>query len=995
MLHREILLALTVILSAVFSGNAFGQFKQGDIYHGFKLLKKEFVKEVNAECYYFEHVKSGARLLKIADDDPNKTFSIAFKTIPQSDGGTPHIMEHSVLNGSKNFPVKSPFDVLAKGSLHTFLNAMTGSDITIYPIASMNDKDYFNLMHVYLDAVLNPNVLRDKRIFEQEGWHYEEDSLAAPVKYNGVVFNEMKGAFSSATRELSYIVYKNLFPDNSYRFSSGGYPSAIPKLTYKKFIEFYNRFYHPSNSYIFLYGNADLNKELEFIDSEYLSHYNKIDVNAVIPVQKPFREMKEVHGYYSVTEGSDTKGQTYLSFSFVAGLNTDRPLVMALDILADVLVNQESAPLRLALQKAGIGKEVSASTDNIKQNVFEITVQNANPGDKEKFRDIVLNTLKNAAENGFDTLAVEGTLNRMEFRLREGNDAQKGLSYNFNAVTGWFFADDPFLSLEYENTLSKLKAELKDNYLGKIVKTYMIDNPHKLLVTLEPEPGLEKEKNEKAEKELADYKASLSGSQAEEIVRNTAALKEYQKEEDSPEALATIPLLSLKDINPKAEWYSLKEKKVDDIPVLAHNEFTNGVVYAKLYFDMGVLPDSLVPYASLLSEVLGSMNTEKYSYGDLEKELNINTGGFTTYLNGYSKYKIDSSLIPKFVVSSKATGDKVLKMFGLLDEIVNKTQYADKERVKDILKRLQSRVEANVMRNGYGFAEKRLVSYFSKQGMFEEMISGISYYRFVTNLEKNYDKNSDEIINNIRKTAELLFNKDNCLATVTCADADMPIYTKGLESFARKLENEKYVPQTWNFDIKKKNEGFLTASKVQYVLEGYNYKKLGYEWSGKMMVLSQILSRDWLQNQVRVMGGAYGSWASFSPSGIAYFASYRDPNLKGTLDNYSNAVGYLEKFEAIDKAMTRYIIGTVSQLDRPLTPSSKGDLAVKRYLENISQNDIQKIRNEVLATSAGDIRAMSKFVFDVLNEKTICVYGNEDKIRSEKDLFKNVVTLKP
>ncbi len=387
MLNRKIFLIVIGLLFSLFTVNSFAQFNQGDVYHGFKLLKKEFVKEVNAECYYFVHVKSGARLLKIAADDPNKTFSIAFKTVPQSDCGTPHIMEHSVLNGSKNFPVKSPFDVLAKGSLHTFLNAMTGSDMTIYPVASMNDKDYFNLMHVYLDAVFNPLVIHDKRIFEQEGWHYEEDSINSPIQYNGVVYNEMKGAFSSATRELNYDVYKNLFPDNSYGYSSGGYPMAIPKLTYENFVKFYKRFYHPSNSYIYLYGNADLDKELKFIDSDYLSSYNKIDVNSEIPLQKPFKEMKEVTNYYSVTEGSDINNQTYLSLSFVIGLNTDRALVMSLNMLSDLLVNQESAPIRLALQKAGIGKEVSAGVDDIEQNVFEITVHNANPTDKDKFKE--------------------------------------------------------------------------------------------------------------------------------------------------------------------------------------------------------------------------------------------------------------------------------------------------------------------------------------------------------------------------------------------------------------------------------------------------------------------------------------------------------------------------------------------------------------------------------------------------------------------------------
>jgi len=993
MLNKNIFLKFTGILLVLLTLNSFAQFKQDNVYHGFKLLKEEFVKEVNAKCYYFVHVKSGARLLKIAADDPNKTFSIAFKTVPQSDCGTPHIIEHSVLNGSKNFPVKSPFDVLAKGSLNTFLNAMTGSDITIYPVASMNDKDYFNLMHVYLDAVFNPLMLQDKRIFEQEGWHYEEDSVESPVQYNGVVYSEMKGAFSSPTRELYYNVGKYLFPDNCYRYSSGGYPMTIPHLTYEQFIKFYKQFYHPSNSYIFLYGNADLDKELKFIDSEYLSNYNKIDVNSDIPLQKPFKKMKDVTDYYSVTEGSNTANQTYLSLSFVIGLNTDRSLVMALNMLSDLLVNQESAPVRLALQKAGIGKDVSAWVDDIEQNVFNITVQNANPADKEKFKEIVFNTLKDVAKNGLDSLSVQGALNRTEFNLREGNDAQKGLSYNFKIIPTWFFENDPFPGLEYEKSLAKLKSGINKNYLGDIIKKDMIGNSHSLLITLIPKPGLERINVEKIEKELSDYKASLSKQQVKEVVENTKALKAYQKKEDSPEALAKIPLLSLKDINPEAQWYSLDKQTVDDIPVLAHNEFTNGVVYTKLNFDMRVLPEDLVPYAALLSEVMGSMNTEDYSYSDLEKQLNINTGGFNTYLSCYVKDMNDSSLIPKFIVSSKAMNDKLGKMFDLISEIINKTKYADKDRLKEVLLRDQSRIEANTKSNGYHYAQTRLTSYISNQGMFNELTNGISYYRFISGLTKNFDSKSDEIINNLTRTAKLLFTKGNCIASVTCAKDDMPVYLKDFGRYADNLVKGNSGYNEWKFDLEKKNEGFITASKVQYVIAGFDYKKLGFNWSGKYYVLNQVLSTDYLQNHLRVLGGAYGGWASFSPTGLAYFASYRDPHLKETLTNYDSTVNYLKNFSVDDKAMTRYIIGTISGLDRPLTPASKGDLAVRRYLQGETKQYVQKIRDEVLATTSSDIKSMSKLVENVIAKKAYCVYGNEDKIKSEKDLFKDVVPL--
>jgi presequence protease len=996
--RKNFILYFSLIL-VILNANLFGQYNEGEVYHGFKLLEKRFIKEVNSDGYYFEHIKSGAKLFKLAAKDQNKTFSIAFKTLPQSDYGTPHIIEHSVLNGSTNFPVKSPFDVLEKGSLQTFLNAFTGSDFTMYPAASMNDKDYFNLMHIYLDAVFNPLIAKDKRIFKQEGWHYELENKDSAISYKGVVYNEMKGAFSTPTRELNYQMFKNLFPDNSYKFSSGGYPSTIPKLKYEDFLDYYKRFYHPSNSYIFLYGDADLDKELSFIDSAYLSSYEKKNPNSDIPLQKPFSEMKEINAFYSASEGSSTENQTYLNFSFVAGLNTDKELVMALDILSDVLVNQESAPLRLALKEAGIGKDVSANTDNIEQNVFSINVQNANPGDKEKFKNIVFNTLAEVVKNGLDKQAVEGAINRMEFGLREGNDAQKGVNYGFNMLSGWFFASNPFIGLEYEKPLAELKTGITKKYLEDIIKKYMLDNQHKLLITLEPKPGLEKENNEKIDGELKAYKSSLSESDIQKLTNDTKELIDFQKREDSPEALAKIPLLSIKDINPKAEWYDLDEKKCENIPVLFHNEYTNGVTYLKIFFNIKALPSDLIPYAALLAEAMGSMNTEHYSYGDLDKVLNINTGGFSTYLTSYLKNMDDANLLPKFVVSSKVMNDKIDKVFELAAEVITKTKYADKERLKEVLLRYQSRLESNIKSNGFGYTQTRLSSYFTKQGMFSELTNGIDYYRFISNLANNYDSKYEEISANLLKIEKLLINTDNMIISITCNKTEVPECLKNIEKFSSLIPTSSKSSikepdhSDWNISLDRKNEGFLTSSKVQYVLEGYDYKKLGYKWTGKLRVLSQILSTDYLQTQLRVVGGAYGGWSSFSASGLVFLGSYRDPNLKKTLDNYNGIPEYLSKFEVDENAMTRYIIGTVAQIDKPSTPSQRGDIATRYYFQETTAKDEQQFRDEVLSTSQQDIRSMKKLMEDILAKKIFCVYGNEDKINAEKEVFNKIEKL--
>jgi len=969
------------------------KFQAGEKYHGFILVEKKFVEEVNADCLLFKHDKSGARLLKIAAEDPNKLFNIAFKTTPDTDYGTPHIMEHSVLNGSKNFPVKSPFDVLLKGSLNTFLNAMTGSDITTYPVASMNDKDYFNLMHVYLDAVFNPLIYSDPKILQQEGWHHELESKDADVVYKGVVYNEMKGAYSSPTRELGYQINKLLFPDNTYGVSSGGYPTEITKLTQEYFVNFHKKYYHPGNSYIMLYGDADLDKELAFIDAEYLANYELSTAKVEIPLQKPFAEMKEAEKTYAVPDGAPTADQTFLSLTIVAGQSTDRALAMSFDVLTEALVNHESAPVRLALQEAGIGKDVRASFSESKQNTFQITVQNANPEDKDLFKETVFTAMKKAADEGFDKTMVEGILNRMEFNLKEGNTPQKGMMYLFQSYQSWFFADDPFLGLEFNTPLAEAKKALESNVLEGLINEYLVDNPHAVLMVLKPEPGLQAKIDEASNAELKAFQKSLSDEDKEKLIADTKALIEHQKREDTPEALATIPMLGLADISPEIEWFSIDEKAVSDVEVLHHNAFTNNILYSNLYFDIRTLPQDLIPYAKLLSNVLGKLNTENYTYGELDNALNIHTGGFNTYTTTFLEDRVDDNLLPKFVVYGKATAPKAGEMFKLTNEVINTSKFDDTERLKELITRHQSRVDSDIKNNGLGYAMTRLRSYYSKSGMFSEQIGGMDYYRFISDLSENFDAKSEEIVAKLQQTAYLLFAKDNLVAAITCDDNDFTSYSSGLETFAGTLNTDAIALNDWEFDYTKKNEGLKTASKVQYVVKGYDFKKLGYEYTGKMRVLNQVISRDWLQTQVRVIGGAYGGFAGFSSNGNVYFASYRDPNLAETIENYNNTPTYIEEFEADENEMTRYIIGTISRMDGPMTASQKGSRAVQYYFEKVTPEALKTEREAVLATTPADIKGMKKMVEDILAQDVICVYGNEAKVEENADLFGEVVNL--
>ena len=981
-------LFIAAIVAAACGGGS--SHKVGETYHGFKLEKKEFVKEMNCDVLQFKHTKSGARLIKVAADDDNKLFSITFFTTPNDDSGVPHIMEHSVLNGSEKFPVKSPFDILIKGSLNTFLNAMTGDDLTTYPVASMNEKDYFNLMDVYLNAVLFPNLRTDDRILKQEGWHYELTDINDEIVYKGVVYNEMKGALSNPQQELNYRVRRELFPDNTYGVESGGYPQAIPTLTQENFVKFHEEYYHPSNSFILLYGNADLDKELAFIDTDYLSKFTDNGKRLSVEPQKPFEAKRELDITYGVPEGANTANNTFLTYSIVTGLAPDPTLELSLDIIADAMVNHETAPLREALREAGIGKDVYAYSRSNRQFVFEIGVTNANPEDKARFAEVVESTMAKVAAEGFDVDAVEGILNRREFRLREGNTPNKGLMALFSTIHSmWFDQNDPISGMRYEKTIAEVKAGVKGTMLQDVVKNNLIGNPHTLVTAMRPEPGKEAKIEAETRKQLAEYKKSLSREQLEQLVEDTKALIEYQKTPDSPEAIASVPMLALSDISTDVNHYEVAEKNISGVKTLHYADFTGNILYTRLMFDLKAIPQELIPYANVLSALLGNMNTENYSYGDLENAVNKHTGGISAQLTSYLENYDDNKLIPLFVVAAKATQDKAKEMTVLLGEIVNTTKYNDIERLKNLVLRLQASEEEYAKSNGRGIATSRMLSYFSNDGMFDEITGGLEYYNFLTDLNSKLNAGKEqEVIDNLTRTAQLLFCQQNLTLGITCSNSNLSAFTPVFSDFVATLPQGDGKQYEWKFVCEPKNEGLITASKVQYVLQGGSFVSKGYKWDGKIRVMSQILSREYLQNTVRVQGGAYGGYCNFSPSGRVVFGSYRDPNLQETFDNYAGAPEYLRTFDADEVEMTRFIIGTISTLEGPTTPMIRGVQAIGNYYTKITKDQRLAERKAVLSTTKEDIRTYAPMVEDVLKENIYCVFGGESKIQQHKQLFK-------
>lgn len=962
--------------------------------NNYELIEKRYVKDVEGDVYYLRHIQSGARILKIANKDSNKTFCIAFKTQPDDDSGIPHILEHSVLNGSRKYPVKSPFDQLIKGSLNTFLNAMTGNDVTLYPVASISEKDYFNLADVYLDAVFNPLIYTDKRILKQEGWRVVAMDPADDFKYTGVVYNEMKGAFSDPMRELDTIICRQLFPDNCYGFCSGGYPSAIPTLTQEHFTAFHSKYYHPENSYIFLYGDADLDKELAMLNDGYLSKYTKQGTDYNIPLQAPFAKSKEVSSYYPANDTASSDTDSYLSLNIVATKCTDFNTLKALDFIGELLVNNESGPIRLAFQEQKIGGEIYCYTDPYQQSVFNFSGINCDSAKTHQFRDIIYQELQRAATNGLDKAEVEALLNRREFLLRESNDAQQGIRRIMEILTGWIFGADPISQLESVKNFEEFKLAVADGLLERTIKNCLLNNQHSVLITLMPKQGMEQEIEANTQKELNEYKASLSADEINKLVEENRELDIFQNTPDSPEALKCIPTLSREDLNPKAEDYPVDIRKIGDTKVIAYEGFTNGIVYTRLIFDMKVLPFQMLPYGSLITELMGYLSTSNYGFGELDTYLKNYTGGLSTSNDIYNRIE-NGKRIPfaEIKLSGKSLIQNLGKMMEIATEIINNTVFNDRQRLRDLIQRLASEADSEINQRAFMYTRNRLDSYFNPASYIDEYLSGINYLQFLKDLNDNFDQKADEIIANLEKVRELVFVRKNLTCYVYCQQEHYQTYADLASKVISQLPDREPEYLDWNVKPEPRNEALVKTSKIQYVLKGYDCLTEDFECSGHASVLNKILSSDYLQNNVRVRGGAYGSWGNLSSEGTVMLMSYRDPNLTATLDIYNKTWEYLENFDDDEDSMLKYIIGTISQKDSPLPTSQKGSVALQRYRTGRSFQKIQSERNQILSTTAADIRNYAKLMREFAEKGAICVFGGEDIINENKNLFNNIIRL--
>lgn len=968
-----------------------------NIHTAYELLDQCWIEEMQSYTGVLRHKKTGARLVVASNDDNNKVFTIGFRTPPKDSTGVAHILEHCVLCGSEAFPSKDPFVELVKGSLNTFLNAMTYADKTLYPAASYNDKDFENLMHVYMDAVFYPNIYKNEKIFRQEGWHYELENEDSPITYNGVVYNEMKGAFSSPEQVLMRKITSTLFPDTVYGVESGGEPEHIPELSYEQFLDFHKTYYHPSNSYIYLYGDMDVYERLDFMDRAYLSKFDYQPVDSVIYKQQPSGRMNVFKEKYSVASDEDILHKTYFSYNAVIGDSLDEKLYIAFQILDYVLMSAPGAVLKKALIDSGIAKDVFGSYDNgVLQPYYSIVAKDADAASQEAFLSVITKTLTKLVREGINRKSLEGALNYFEFRFREADFGRypKGLMYGLQMFDSWLYDDTkPLIHMQAYKTFKFLRAQISTGYFEGLIQQYLINNPHTSLLILEPEQGLTNAVEEATAKQLAAYKDSLSKSAVDKLIEDTKALKLFQETPSTKEELEAIPMIEIKDIKREAEPLINEMRQENGLPILCHFIETNGIGYFKALFDTSCVPEPMLPYIGLLSNVLGNTDTENYSYMALADEVNMHTGGITTDCVIYQISHDTKAYRPKFEVTGKALFEKMDILSSLMCETLFRTKFDDKKRLKEIIAQLRSRLQMYFSSNGHAAAALRATAYYSEASYYKDMINGIGFYEFIKALDDSFDVKADEVIQNLKTAVRLIFNKGSVMFDYTANEESFEKVQDCVHQFERALYDTPDKKAVLLFKPEHKNEGFMTPGMVQYDAAAGNFMEKGFAYSGALQILKVIMNYDYLWNNIRVKGGAYGCMCSFTSSGNAYFTTYRDPNLKESYEVFKAAGSYIRNFECSQRDMTKYIIGAIGNIDTPLTPLGRGARSLALYLSGITYEDVQKSRDELLDATIEDIRGFGSLIDAFVEDNYICVVGSESEIKANAPMFHEIKAL--
>ena len=819
----------------------------------------------------------------------------------------------------------------------------------------------------------------------------------------------MKGAFSSPEGVLDRVILNSLFPDTSYANESGGDPEVIPELTYEQFLDFHRKYYHPSNSYIYLYGDMDMEEKLRWLDEKYLSDFDQIEVDSEIRYQQPFTEMKEIVQEYSIASDENISDNTYLSYNKVIGTSLDEKLYLAFQILDYALLSAPGAPLKKALLDAGIGKDIMGSYDNgVYQPIFSVIAKNANIEQKKAFIRVIEDTLKNIAENGIDRKSLRAGINYHEFRFREADfgNYPRGLMYGLQLFDSWLYDEEkPFIHMEAIPTFEFLKSQVETGYFEELIRTYLLDNTHGSIVIIRPEQGRTARMDRELAEKLQSYKDSLSPEEIQKLVQDTKELEEYQEEESAPEDLEKIPVLHREDISREIAPICNDEKEIDGVKMIHHNVETNGIGYVTLMFDLSGIKEEKLPYVGILQSVLGIIDTTNYEYGELFNEINVHTGGIGTSLELYTdvtKVK-EKDFRATFEIKGKALYPKMDVLLSMMREILMESKLDDEKRLKEILAMLKSRLQMSFLSSGHTTAALRSLSYTSPIAKFKDDTDGIGYYEVVKEIEEDFEGHKEELIRSLKAIAAKIFREDNMMISYTSAEEGLELMEKAFAAVGSRLNDAADagadadaaddVSGPCILHCRKRNEGFKTSSKVQYVARTGNFIDGGAEYTGALQILKVILSYDYLWQNIRVKGGAYGCMSNFNRIGEGYLISYRDPNLKKTMDVYEGVVDYLKNFNVSDRDMNKFIIGTISNIDRPMNPSAKGSRSMNLYMNRVTEEMIRTERAQILDADQADIRALAKVLEAMLKEHSLCVIGSEEKIEENKEMFMEVKTL--
>lgn len=972
----------------------------GKNYYGFQLTSVKEEPKNKSTIMTFTHVKTGAKLMYIKNDDTQRVFDITFRTPVKDNTGVNHIIEHSVLDGSKNYAAKSPFKEMLKGSLGSFINAMTSTDYTTFPVASSNEQDLKNLMGVYLDAVFYPKLTTDPNIFKQEGWRYELPAKDSPLSVNGVVYNEMKGNYSNPQWLLRSAITQSLFPDTSSKWDSGGNPDYIPNLTREQLISTYKKNYTPSNSYIYLYGKLDIGEYLKFIDSNYLSKFDKVNVDTSIKTQQPLSNIPVKVVSYPVPKDGDTKKKTYLSLNFVTGNIDDKETNVALSFLDYLLMGTDTAPLKKALTDAGIAENVSCSFSmQGAQPIFSISAINSDEASKEVFEKTIFNTLDSISKNGFDKDFLKSAMASYDI----GNRSEKlvtpmlggnGFILSQTALSTWIYDKDPTMYFETDSIMKKIKETDQNKYFQNLINKCLLSNNFHSLVVLKPEAGLESKNAENTAKKLASYKSQIGETGVTSLLKGTEDFNAWQKTEDSKEALETLPKLSLKDVKPEMPNLNYSVQNQSGMKVLKHNSDLNGLSIINFYFDTSRIPQDKLQYLSLLCSLLGNVDTKEHNYKGLSNEMLQYTGGAISFVpSAVANSKNPDNYSPKVTASILVPQDSIPKSFDMISEIINSSKFEDKQRIKQIIEQNKSALQMLLTSGSGSAAIMRMNAYMNESGRYSEAITGLSYYKFLQDLDNNFDAKWDSISKNLKDTCNLAFNRNDLVVSYSGSEDDAKVFSKELDRISPKINSQILLHQKYTFAQPSKNAAFSSTAKVQTVIQGGDLKKAGYAYNGKMMVLQNVLDMGYLWNKVRTTGGAYGVQSAFSSDGRVILASMRDPNLKETLEAFKGTVDYLKNFKATDSEMNNYIIGAVRQYVNLKSngPIMESSLCDSMYLTNSSVNDLLEYEKQALSTTPEDIRGYGDMLDKILKQNMYFVEGSKEAIEQNKSLFNEVI----